>query len=480
MSHLRDRDQDTVCATSTPPGVGGISVVRLSGPDSISIARKNCDFIPEKPESHKAYYGFFKSQDEKQTESIDEVVVTFFQRGRSFTGEDTFEISCHGSPVIVAEILNELVVSGARLADRGEFTYRAFMNGRLDLVQAESVLSLIESQSKQSSRQALRQLKGKLSNELEKIESEIIWCMAHLEAGIDFSTEGLELVATEEMVLRTHRVSHSLGKLVDSFKVGRVLKDGFKLVLTGVPNVGKSSLLNLLIQEDRAIVTEVAGTTRDLIEASFFADGVKVNLVDTAGLRKSQDRVEKIGIEKSYEAIKDADGVFFVYDSSQKLSSEEIEELAALPLETTHLVGNKMDIGDKSLAERAEDLRLSLLAGGVFSEEYLAHHSFLDRVHFISALDEKSGERLKTVIGKELKTKSYEDLAVVSNSRHFENLSKAKENLDRAQNLLRSDSGAEYIALEMKESLILVQETLGKRFDDQVMDRVFKEFCIGK
>lgn len=480
MSHLRDRDQDSVCAVSTPPGVGGISVVRLSGPESVSIIRKVCDFVPEIPESHRAYYGFLKSIDAKDSESVDEVIVTYFKKGRSFTGEDTFEISCHGSPVIVSEVLNELVVAGARLADRGEFTYRAFMNGRLDLVQAESVLSLIESQSKQSSRQALRQLKGKLSQELETIESEIIWCMAHLEAGIDFSTEGLELVATDEMIERTHQVFIKLAKLVDTFKVGRVLKDGFKLVLTGIPNVGKSSLLNLLVQEDRAIVTDIPGTTRDLIEASFLTEGVKVNLVDTAGLRKSEDRVEKIGIERSYEAISDADGVFFVFDSSKELSDEELEEISALPLETTHLIGNKMDVGDRTLAERAENLRSKLKSAGVYSDEYLAGHSFLQKLHFVSALDEKSGDRLKSVIGKDLKDKKFEDMAVISNSRHFENLSKAKENLERAEMLLKAQSGAEFIALEMKESLILVQETLGKRFDDQVMDRVFKEFCIGK
>ncbi len=475
---LRDRDLDTICAVSTPAGIGGISVIRVSGSNAATVTKALCDFLPEKLESHRAYYGILRSNPTiSDGNSIDEVVTTFFQKGRSFTGEDTFEISCHGSPNITRQILEELINSGARAADRGEFTYRAFMNGRMDLVQAESVLSLIESQSRQSSQQALRQLQGNLSKDLEKIEDELIWCLAHIEASIDFSTENLEVVEEKVLLDKVSGLKARLQKLVDSFQKGRILKDGYQLVLAGIPNVGKSSLLNLLVEDDKAIVTDVPGTTRDLIEASFMAGGFKVNAIDTAGLRQATDQVEKIGIERSYSAQKTADGIFFIFDSSRDLSAEELKELSQLDPFKLFLIGNKKDLGPFTPKKRIENLLKQLK----IDQKLQGFGDLLkDKIHIVSAFDKTDGEFLKGLLVQSLGDSQYEDQAVISQARHYENLQKALQNMDEAYGLVKSAASPELTALSMKEALLMVQETLGKRFDDQIMDRVFKEFCIGK
>ncbi|RYZ63252.1 MAG: tRNA uridine-5-carboxymethylaminomethyl(34) synthesis GTPase MnmE, partial [Proteobacteria bacterium] len=268
-----DRDTHTICAVSTPHGVGGISVLRISGPDSLEITREIASFLPLNIESHRVYFGTLRSPEFQ--DEIDEVLVTYFKKGHSFTGEEVLEISCHGNPHICQKILNELIAIGARAADRGEFTYRAFMNGRVDLVQAEGILSLIESQSDKAMKLSLRQLKGQLSQRLESIENEITWLMAHLEAGIDFSTEGLDLVSDAVVTEKLTIIESGLQKLVNTYQSGRILRDGVRVALAGRPNVGKSSLLNLLLEEERAIVTEIAGTTRDVISGETQYAGVK-------------------------------------------------------------------------------------------------------------------------------------------------------------------------------------------------------------
>lgn len=472
-------DQQTICAVSTPAGIGGISVVRLSGDHAVQMIRHFCAFIPEIPESHRAYYGTFNNDQE----NVDEVVCTYFKKGRSFTGEDTVEISCHGNPRICQEILSLLVSRGARLADRGEFTYRAFMNGRIDLVQAESVLSLIESQSKISARQSLRQLQGSLSQDLEKIEDDLTWCLAHMEASIDFSTEGIEVVDLTDLQKRLQGILSGIQKLIKSYQAGRIIKDGYQLVLAGLPNVGKSSLLNLLIEEDKAIVTDVPGTTRDLVEAAFFIDGIKVQIVDTAGLRESQDQVERIGIERSHQAQSQADGVFFVFNSSQGLSDGEIRLLEQLshknPSATIFLVGNKSDKLASSknqliqqIASRISDLQVENLQGLL--------QVLKDRFVIVSALDKTCGELIKGLLKQQILTFEYEDQSLISQQRHYENLLVAAKCTESCLDLVAHAASPELTSLELKEALLKIQETLGKRFDDQIMDRVFKEFCIGK
>ena len=474
----KDRDLDTICATATPTGVGGISVIRVSGSKAVSLVRTLCPFIPESPESHRAYFGLLKFPE--TTDPIDEVVATFFVRGRSFTGEDTFEISCHGSPIVVREILSQLTLIGARAADRGEFTYRAFMSGRIDLVQAESVLSLIESQSANSARQAIHQLNGSVSKELLEIEDRMIWCLAHMEASIDFSVEDIEVVANGLLIEKIQDLTKRLKTLVDSFSKGRILKEGFRLTLAGVPNVGKSSLLNLLVEEDRAIVTDIPGTTRDVIEASFLMEGLKVNVIDTAGLRESLDEIERLGIERSYQAQRSADGVFFVFDSSRGLSLDEIQKISLIPIEQVFIIGNKADQGPLTGSERVAAALGAIGASGFFQNLQGFLPKLREKIRIVSALNEKDGRVLKDLLKQHLGDIQFEDQAVISQVRHFENLSLSLGNMMRAHDLVVRQASPEFMSLEMKEALLRIQETLGKRFDDQIMDRVFSEFCIGK
>jgi tRNA modification GTPase len=472
-----DRDSQTICAVSTPPGVGGISVIRISGPQSLEITRKIAPFLPPKVESHKVYFGTL--QNPETEEEVDEVLAAYFQKGRSFTGEEVLEISCHGNPQICQKILNLLIAGGARAADRGEFTYRAFMNGRVDLVQAESVLTLIESESDKAAKLALRQLKGQLSQKLEALENDLTWLMAHMEAGIDFSTEGLELVGNDIVTERLTKVEASLKGLVGSYKSGRIVKDGIRIALAGRPNVGKSSLLNLLLEEERAIVTEIAGTTRDVISGDTHYAGLKFTFLDTAGIRNhASDIVEQIGIQKSHEAHLEADVVLFIYDVSEGLQPEDFDVLKQLPKEQLFIIGNKLD---KMGAPPNMGVLLKQLGSVEVLENLTQSEDFAKRsLFFVSALDQNARPLILNEIAMRFAQTDLQDSILLSNSRHFENLSKALSNSARCQQLLKEGMGSEFLAIELKEALIAVQETLGKRFDDQVMDRVFKEFCLGK
>lgn len=470
-----NRDLDIICAVSTPHGVGGISVIRVSGDKALGVVAPGASFLPAQPESHRVYFGSLRS---RAGEVIDEVLITYFAHGKSFTGEEVLEISCHGNPVICQTILNELILLGARAADRGEFTYRAFMNGKLDLVQAESVLQLIESQSQSASKMALRQLKGALSEKLHVIEDNLTWVLAHIEAGIDFSTEGIEIIGNVEVEQRLGKVSTELKDLIGTFKVGRILRDGISVVLSGLPNVGKSSLLNSLLQEDRAIVTDIPGTTRDVIDGDTSYKGVKFTFKDTAGLRDSADVVERMGIERSYQAQREADLCFFVFDVNNGISDDELAILNELDPAQTYLIGNKTDISGSFLTQKQVE---SALKNGKFYTKIGDFQAYFERkVFFVSALDKKTRNVVLDALVAEFVQSGSENAVLVSNARHFENLNKALDNLQRAQQMALDGAGAEFLAFELKDALICIHETLGKRFDDQIMDRVFKEFCIGK
>lgn len=473
-----DRDLDTICAISTPSGMGGIAVIRVSGKRALQCVSLSCAFLPQKPETHRVFFGVLR--DPHSGEAVDEVLVTFFQQGKSFTGEEVLEISCHGSVGIAQRILNILVQTGCRIADRGEFTYRAFIGGRMDLVQAEGVLSLIQSQGKQSANQALRQLRGELSERIRAVEANLIWLLARLEVGIDFSTEDVQVVDESELAARLELAAKDLIRMTDSYRSGKVVKDGIQMVLVGQPNVGKSSLLNVLAEEEKAIVSDVPGTTRDLIEATFFVGGFKVVVTDTAGLRQTEDRVEKIGIERSHKAMGLSDITVFIFDLGAGLNIEELAYLEALDASKVHLVGNKKDQFKGFLDEAKKRLGEQLKTLKNFQKTTEIENFIKSRVHFVSALDRSCGDELRAIVGNEVSLLQVEDLAVVSQARHFENLSGALENVERALGLLQAKSSAEFLALEMKEALILVQATLGKRFDDEIMDRVFRDFCIGK
>jgi tRNA modification GTPase len=472
---FRDGDRDTICALSTAPGVGGIAVIRVSGEGSLRLTRKTCSFLPTSPESHRIYFGTLKTSEEN--EALDEVLVSFFQDGRSFTGEETCEISCHGGGVVSTSILKELVKLGCRLARPGEFTFRAFMNGRLDLVQAEGVLGLIESQSRQAAKASLRQLKGHLSHEFERIEDDLVWILAQLEANIDFSSEisvdieskvgqqSGDLLPTKQMFERASRLNELVVLMIRNYESGRVLREGLQVALVGRPNAGKSSLLNAFLREDRAIVTAEAGTTRDTIEGKLTFGGVPVTLVDTAGLRETQNEIEILGIQRSRLAMKNSDLVFNIIDLSSDDWLIEFNNLLVDSDINHHFIFNKVDLNlppdRRVLSERA------VSEAGV-------------NAFWLSALTRVGLASVESMLEKRIQTLSAETSNVVVQARHLEQLCKIQNCLTAAIDLIKSESSPEFIAFELQEAVHVIHELLGKEFNEQVIDRIFSEFCLGK
>lgn len=455
--------------------------LRVSGPRSWDLVRKLAPFLPQELKSHQAYVGFIKNLE--QNENLDQVIVLPFLEGHSFTGEESAEIFCHGSPILVDRIMTELIAAGASVAEKGEFTLRSFLNGKVDLVQAESVLELIHSESDFSARQALNQLRGKLSRKIERLESDLIWCLAHIEAGIDFSEA--DIAVAEEAVLKAKlkSIEDQIQEVADSFAGGRVVKEGLRIVISGQPNVGKSSLLNALAEEEKAIVSSRPGTTRDPVEVRCLVGGISAAVVDTAGLRETSDEIEAQGIAKSQKARASADINVFVVDAalllggpdgSLRLNSEDLELLAQSQNAPVLLVLNKIDLRpDLALLSEAQVLE-KVKKNMSISEDRLI------RVLCISALDTTSGTKFRGALEKFLQRFDLQGDGVLTNSRHHEQIMGALLSLREALKMLAGNQGLEFVSIELKQSLMALQNLLGKRFDDDVLDRVFKEFCLGK
>ncbi len=476
---MLERNDQTICAISTPHGVGGIAVIRVSGSHSLEICKNFSTALNKKKiESHRVYFSDFT---DLKKNKVDEVLFTFFEKGKSYTGEETIEISCHGSRFVTQQILDLLVKSGARIADKGEFTYRAFMNGNLDLVQAESVLGLIESQNKAAAKVALRQLDGVVSKEFEKNISDLTWCLAHIEASIDFIEQGIEVVDNDVLIAKLTSIQNSLEKLIQSYNSGRLIKDGIRVALIGAPNVGKSSILNLLVKNDKAIVTPVAGTTRDVIESETVFDGLKFNIIDTAGLRDTQDQIEVIGIDRSKKEAEKADVICVVVDATTLLKNSPEAAVKGTPeiteiKETLKQVPDRKDvkkillINKKDMASEAQQRELLKAASSVQVNAVLMTSTQLEssRAEIL--------EEIKKTVGRF----DYLEEAVISTSRQLEQAEYSFEMISKSLRELESNMGAEFVAMYLKESLVSLQKILGQVYDDQIMDRVFKEFCLGK
>jgi tRNA modification GTPase len=477
---ILEQDKDTISAVSTAPGTGGIAVVRISGSQALEISRKMADFVPETPESHRLYFGILKNP--SNGDALDEALVAYFKKGHSFTGEEVVEVSCHGGNFLANKIVELLIANGARLARRGEFTYRAFMNGRLDLVQAEAVLSLIESRSESAARVALRQLKGALSVKLTEILDSVVWTAANLEANIDFAQEDIEAAPAAVLKAKLQAAKAAVEAILSTKDQSRLWRDGFRVSLVGRPNVGKSSLLNALLREERAIVTDIPGTTRDLVEGQIDIRGISVQMVDTAGLRDSEEVVEKIGIERARSSARQSDLILFVLDL-QNLQ-EGLTELAGLIDEHSDkilVVRNKTDLEnlfsmdewrDKLISE-AGGLELNRLRGWL---ENLSD----DRLLAVSAKTGLGLEVILDYISRVLESHLVDDAPGTIHERHVELLQRTNEGLTRALDLIESTASPEFVAFELHTAVLALHELLGQRFDDQVMDRVFGEFCLGK
>lgn len=457
--------KDTICALSTPPGHGGIAVIRVSGSESLALVRKSCPFLPPELKSHTIHHTRFLDQ---SGQLIDDPLILFFEQGKSYTGEETVEISCHGGSTVSQLILNCLISSGARPAQNGEFTYRAFLNGRLDLVQAESVLELIQANSQPAVARASRNLEGELSKIYRSVEDLLVWSLAQLEASIDFSTEDIDYVDLSGVEARLIQVIEKCQKLVEGYKYGKALREGFNVVILGLPNAGKSSLLNALIQKERAIVTEIAGTTRDIIEAEYSRNGILFRFFDTAGIRETEDRVEKMGVQRALQVIDRADAIIWVVDPSDLSMADSLTQSIAASAAPVLVFSNKSDI----------ILSHSSSAVSAFVEDCLLHKGY--KLERGSTFDAKSLEGLWDWLLDSAGYSVYSDHSVVSQSRHIHLLNEIIQSSQLAIQMTRQSTSPELVAFELQDSVRHIHEILGKEFHEQVIDRIFKEFCLGK
>jgi tRNA modification GTPase len=467
--------EDTICAISTAPGSGAIALVRIAGPNAFSIveqiflpAGKNKKLSDQAP--HTAHFGAINNG----AKEIDDVVVTIFKAPRSFTGDDIAEISCHGAPIIQQEILHLLTDNGARLARPGEFTQRAFLNGKMDLSQAEAVADLIAARSESARRVALKQMKGGFSNELINLRSKLLEFTSLIELELDFSEEDVEFADRLQLIELVDQIDRVLARLIKSFSLGNAIKNGIPVAIVGHTNAGKSTLLNALLQEERAIVSDVHGTTRDVIEDVMNIEGITFRFIDTAGIRDTIDKVESMGIALTYSKIKQASIVILMMDAADE--DEKIHKAVSdikNHIETDDqqliVVINKTDLLPPGTAEKR------------FSEDAFRELTGTDAIVPLSA---KHHNNLDTLIAQLLKTVNTGAIdnneVVVTNARHYEALRNAREGIIRTRQGLESGISGDFIAQDIREVLHFLGEITGQISKDEVLGNIFKNFCIGK
>lgn len=447
---------DTIVAIATPPGRGGIGVVRLSGSDSRGIASGMLRLSHEL-EANRAVFG--ELIEPATRERIDEVVVTFFAKPHSYTTDDVVEISAHGSPVVLRHVIELATAAGARLAVPGEFTMRAFLNGRLDLTQAEAVRDLIESQTLYQAKVAAQQLEGALSKRLQPVKKKLVDLIAVMEAGIDFAEDDVSVLPSDEIRQRINAIQQPLEQLRESFAYGKIVHEGFTLAIVGRPNVGKSSLFNRLVERERAIVTATPGTTRDLVTETVALGGIPVKLIDTAGIRKAHDEAESIGIRKSYEALSEADLVLVVLDSTQPVSAEDQELMAACANRRTLAVANKADLDSaKFLAlDEFKVFRTSALTG--------------------DGIEQLRGEILHQISGHGA---GEQETGFLTNIRHQRLVDEAIMSLEAARASVERKIPHEMIMLDLYGALRPLDAITGETTTDDILNLIFSSFCIGK
>jgi tRNA modification GTPase len=489
---------DTITALSTPPGVGAIGVIRLSGPRAVEIVDAVFEGkkLADQP-SHTAHFGAIK---DAQGRTLDEVVVTLFRAPRSYTREDVAEVSCHGSPYILQQVLQLFLEKGARLAQPGEFTLRAFLNGRMDLSQAEAVADLIASDSAAAHQIAIQQMRGGFSHEIQKLREELINFASLIELELDFSEEDVEFADRGQLRALMQNIRKLLHVLIESFRLGNVIKRGVNTVLAGRPNAGKSTLLNALLNEDRAIVSEIAGTTRDAIEETLNIRGVTFRLIDTAGIREAADQIEVIGVRKTMEKIDQAAVLLYIFDVIKTGPEEVRADLEKLMRPGLHLlvVANKMDLNPYTTWEQyslewSVESDEGASASGEASEAEVPiniHHSKFkiqnsaisqDNWVPISAINIMNIEYLKeklyeAVIGQKISAGD----TVVSNARHYEALGKASEALEAALQGLDQGVTGDFLAMDIRRALTYLGEITGEITTEDLLGNIFGRFCIGK
>ena len=449
---------DTIVAISTALGVGAISIVRLSGNEAIDIVNKcfkGKDLT--KVESHTINYGHI--YDKK--EIIDEVLVSIMKAPKTYTTEDVVEINCHGGIISTKRILETMLNNGARLAEPGEFTKRAFLNGRIDLVKSEAVMDIIDSKSEEANKLALSQLSGSTSNMIKKFREKLKQLLASIEVNIDYPEyHDIEVVTIENIKTAIKSMKKDLEAVIKESKNMTLIKEGIKTVIIGRPNVGKSSILNQLLQQEKAIVTDIAGTTRDIVEGEIYLDGILLNIIDTAGIRKTEDVVEKIGVEKSLSMIDEADLVIVVLNNNEKLTSEDEELLEKTKDKNRIIVINKTDLEDKL------ELESSKLKNIVRTNA--------NTVEGIKELKEKIVELFQL---EKLKTKDYNYL---TNARQISLAKQAYESLEEAEQGITNNLPIDMVEIDLKETFDLLGEIIGETYSEEIIDHLFANFCVGK
>ena len=455
-------NQETIIALATPNGLGAISVIRISGLNAISVTEKL--FKPKgnkklsNQKSHTVHLGHLM----KNGHELDEVLVTLFKGPHSYTGENTIEISCHGSTFIQQEIIDLFIENGIRVANPGEFTLRAFINGKMDLNQAEAVADLIASENEGSHKLAMEQMKNGFSNDLKKLRAELLHFSSMIELELDFSQEDVEFAERSEFKKLTVKIQTELEKLIDSFKSGNVLKNGISVAIAGKPNAGKSSLLNTLLNEDKAIVSDIPGTTRDSIEDSLVIDGINFRFTDTAGLRETEDIIESKGIEKTKEKINNARILIYLFDSNDTTFNEINLDMDSFKREDLSilLVRNKVDLKNtnQNLINQLEKFEIIEISA--------------NNIDSVSSLKKRLVNEINIL-------NPYTD-TVISNSRHYEALMKALKAIEEVNMGLKSEISGDLLSVDIRKSIEHLAEITGEITNDDVLGNIFANFCIGK
>ncbi|QYJ68017.1 tRNA uridine-5-carboxymethylaminomethyl(34) synthesis GTPase MnmE [Flavobacterium litorale] len=462
--------QDTIVALATPSGAGAIAILRLSGPDAITIAAEVFRSFKDKDitlvKSHTIHLGNIV----ENNKIFDEVLLSVFKAPNSYTGENIVEISCHGSVYIQQQIIQLLLRRGCRMANAGEFTMRAFLNGKLDLSQAEAVADLIASDNEASHQVAMQQMRGGFSNEIAKLREELLNFASLIELELDFAEEDVEFADRTQFKELLNRIVFVLKRLIDSFAVGNVIKNGIPVAIVGEPNVGKSTLLNALLNEERAIVSDIAGTTRDTIEDEIVIEGIGFRFIDTAGIRETEDVVERIGIKKTFEKITQAQVAMYLIDSYQLVNdAEQVSRLKIeiakikerFPLKPLIVLANKAD----KLSEAQKEVILEQI----------------NDIHLLSAKQNSGVAELKAQLLSFVNTGALRNNeTIVTNTRHYDSLQKALEEVQKVQFGLQSDISADLMAIDIRQALYYFGEITGQVTNDELLGNIFANFCIGK
>jgi len=460
-------NHDTICALATANGIGAIGIIRISGDDAIPVSAKIFDGKNlEKAQSHTVHYGFIKDGDEV----IDEVMISVFKAPKTFTAEDSVEISFHGSPHIAKKILEVLIKNGARMAKAGEFTMRAFMNGRIDLSQAESIADLIASENEASRKVALNQLKGGITNEISFLRIDLLNFVSLIELELDFAEEDVEFADRSALNQLLDKIETKLNSLIESFQYGNAIKNGTAVAIIGKPNAGKSTLLNALLKEERAIVSNIAGTTRDTIEEILHIKGHAFRLIDTAGLRETADEIEAIGVKKAKEKVENANILVYLTDAATENFSEDIEMIKSLQRDDLKLIicATKIDEVSPSQYQLVEN---------IFRKEISQDFDFIT----ISAVENQNMQDLKDELSSYVEhLKSEESNVVITNQRHFEALGKSLDAVNKVKEAITFQISTELLAYELRNALEHLGEISGEVTNDEVLGNIFSKFCIGK